>query len=271
MAEKEELLLMLEKDIASLYYCHYCVKLHRWHKSWGDPRRTWIQEKLPCKQHLLRDFLRIPLTCYFPYHHARLVMNQHLYGAKHGLSYRKFEKRTSIRFDSHRIVNSKSSQTRIVDDKLLVLSVRTISHSQGDPKVLRFHIESLAYQPCEHLTLNRGCPSYAPVQLPELAKDKTAPGHFAPCEQSLGSRTFCLTDYSIDITWGGTRKGYLIKLFVYHQIGDCRSPFDWSWRGMATMETVDEPRTTRFLECRQGIVRDRWNKADGIDETTHGK
>ena len=29
LAEKEKLLLLLEKDIPFLYYCHHCTKLHR--------------------------------------------------------------------------------------------------------------------------------------------------------------------------------------------------------------------------------------------------
>lgn len=270
-AEKEELLLLLEKDIATLYFCHYCVKLHRWHTRWGKSISPWVEEDLPCKQHLLRNSLCLPLTCYIPYHHARLVMNRHFYGPTHGLPLHKFEKRVWLHCRSSRVTDSESLSARIVDDKLLVLSVKTMSHSRGDSKTLRDYVDSLGHTACRHLTLDKGSPHYAPVQLPELAKDKTAPGHFAPCDQSFGSCTFCLTDYCIDISWRGRRKGYIIKVSVYRQLGDCRSPFDWSWRSMATLQPVDEPRTAYPLEYRPGIIRDRWNKADGIDGRTQGE
>lgn len=114
-------------------------------------------------------------------------------------------------------------------------------------------------------------PGYAPVQLPELAEDKTTSDHFTPCDQSFKFCTFCLTDYCIDISWRGRRKGYFTKVSDYRHLGDCRSPFDWSWRAMTSRETVGEPRTAYLPKYRPGIVREIWNKADGIDSRTQGK
>lgn len=265
-AEKEELLLWLEKDTATLYFCHYCAKLHRWHTRWAN---SISEEDLPCDKHLLFSSISFAPGD-ISYHHARLVMNRHFYGPSHGLPLHKLEKRIWLHSLRNTVTYSASLHARIVDDKLLVLSVRTMYHPRGDSGLLRDYIDCWATQACQHLTLGRGCPNYAPKQLPELAKNKTTPGRFAPCEQSFGSCTFCPTDYCIDISWRGRKKGYIIKVSIYRQLGDCRSPFDWSWRAMTTL-TIEEPRTAFPLEYRPGIIRDRWNKADGIDSRTQGE
>ncbi|KAF1950756.1 hypothetical protein CC80DRAFT_554111 [Byssothecium circinans] len=267
-AETEELLLFLEKDIATLYFCHYCAKLHRWHTRWANSTFPWVKG-LPC-QESLKHCLFLPYKCDIPYHHARLVMNRHFYGPSHGLPPHKLEKRICFT-SSGGVTDSESLRARIVDDKLLVLLVRTLYHSRGDSKTLRGYVDSRGNSACKHLTLRKGCPDFAPLQLPELAKDKTTPDHFAPCDQSFGSCTFCLTDYCIDISWRGKKKGYAIKVSSYHQLGDCRSPFDWSWRTISTRLTNEEPRTAYPVEYRPGSVRDRWNRAAGIVSRTYGE
>jgi len=270
-AEKEELLVLPEKDMARQYFCHNCTKLYRWHTPWDSFLSTRIEVELPCEKPFERNYLLLPYACYIPYHHARLVMNRHFYGRTHGLPLHKLEDRVRMHSPSTRVTDSESLHARIVDDKLLVLSIKTMSHPRGDSKILRGCIDSLGNPVCKHLTLEGGAPDDVPVQLPELAKDKTTPGRFAPCNQSFGSCPFCLTDYCIDISWNGRKQGYIIRASVYRQLGDCRSPFDWSWRSMTTRETLEEPRTAYPLEYRPGIVRDKWNKADGIDSRTQSK
>lgn len=267
-AEKEELLLLLEKDVATLYFCHYCVKLHRWHGRWSRSISPWYEERMPCKRSL-DNHLFLPITCHIPYYYARLVMNRHFYGPTHGPPSHKLKERARFYY-SDGVVESVSQHARIVDDQLLVLFVKSISHSRGDSTSLRSHINSMGHSVCEHLTLAEGCPDYAPIQLPELAKDTTTPSLFLPCDQAFGSCTFCLTDYSINISWQGERKGYVVEVFIYCQLGDCRSPFGWSWHTMSTLQTEEEPRTAYPLDYRPGYVRDRWNKADGIASRTHG-
>ena len=270
-AEKEQLLLLMEKDIASLYFCHYCTKLHRWHTCSCRYTSTCIMEDLPCKPHLLHNFSDFPLTCYIPYPHARLVMNRHFYGPTHGLALHKLENRVWRNCPVSRVTNSETLYARIVDDKLLVLSVKTMHHSRGDSKALRSYVDFWGHRTCNHMELAKGLPGGPLVQLPELNIDKTTSGHFTPCEQSFGSCAICPTDYCIDISWRGKRKGYFIRVSVYRQLGECRSPFDWNWHTMTTLATVEEPRKAYPLEYRPGIVRDRWNKADGIDSRTEGQ
>ncbi|KAH7371569.1 hypothetical protein BKA66DRAFT_444026 [Pyrenochaeta sp. MPI-SDFR-AT-0127] len=268
--EKEALLLLLEKDLATLYYCHYCVRLHRWYSRWGNYIHPFVYEDLPCKQQLHLSVVSLPLICYIPYHHARLAMNRHFYGANHGPSVQYFAERASMHNSlfslSGTISDSRSLRARIIEDQLLFLSVTTMCHSRGDSRTLRNYVDSKGHLVCRHLTQSNRYSDCLPMQLPELAKDKITPEHFAACHQSLRSCPICLTDYCIDISWRGRRKGYVIKVSIYRLLGDCRSPFSWSWSNMATWQGVDEPRIKFPIQYRPGIVRDTWTKADGLDE-----
>jgi hypothetical protein len=264
-AEKEELLLFLEKDIATLYFCHLRAKLHRWSKSWGRYINGPVNDDLPCKRLFVRycfDWLNF---CYFPYHHARLVMNRHFYGAAHGLPLQRCEGRQWLQHPFSRVTDYVSLRARIVDDKLLFRSVRNLSHSRGNFKALRSYIDSTSCHVCEHLSPERGRPDIGRLQLPEMAMDNLTSDHPTPHNDSVRSCPICLTDYCISI-WQD-RKGCFIKIFTYRQLGDCRSPFDWNWRIMRGLQLEFEKPRERTLE-RPGIVRDRWHKADGLEGQT---
>lgn len=274
-AEKEELLQLLEKDIASLYFCHYCTKLHPWNKRWSNSIMS-PDEKLPCAESLILDGVRLPESLDIQYNHARLVMNRHLYGRAHGLTLHSLEHTYCFQLPTleHRIspwpieasvAKTVSLHARILDDKLLVLSISKISHPRGKSEKLRDHIHDRDHDYiCHHISLNR---------LPEVAQRLSAPGRFARIVKSC---SFCLTDCCIDISWRGRMKGYMIKIRTYRLLGDCRSPFHWSWR-----TRVDRPYYCRFnkvqtrkefpLEYGPGVIRDRWNEADGIESRTRAE
>jgi hypothetical protein len=267
--EKEKLLLLLEKDIPFLYYCHHCIKLHRWYGRWSRSIARWYEERLPCNYNL-KNHLYIPFICHIPYHHARLVMNRHLYGSKHGLPLQVLNERDkSIRY-SDGVVKSVSQEARIFNNQLLVLSVISLRHLRGDWVLLRSHIDSHAYSICEHLLLARGYYTSVPIQLPKLVEKGNALSQFLACGPPFGSCTSCLTDYSINILWQGEKKGYTIEVLVYHGLGDCRSPFDWHWRAMSTRDSTGEVRAAYSPDHRPASVRVPWNKAGEIAETTGG-
>ncbi|KAF2877033.1 hypothetical protein BDV95DRAFT_589675 [Massariosphaeria phaeospora] len=173
-SEKQELLLMLERDMLHVVFCHSCVALHRWDPRSGFPGRT---RHLACKQFGVVHHL---CTCYIPYHRARLVMNRHFYRSPHGMPLRRVEQRYRSRQPQEGITQSDSTHARIIDDNLLVLSVKTMCQSGGDAKALRHYVDSGIYDVCRHLSLAKGNPDYAPTQIPELAKDATTPNYFAP-------------------------------------------------------------------------------------------
>jgi hypothetical protein len=263
-AETEQLLLLLERDLARLYYCHYCVKLHPWKRRASKSIRPRCFVDTPCKEEI--NYYPFPTHFYeIPYHYARVVMNRHLYGPEHGPSLTKLTERIRESCFCYKgLSNSVTQEARIVDDQLLILSLISWSHSKGDSKFLKDRMNFVGHSVCPHLTLGTGFVDHAPRQLPELAHDNTTSRPFTPCEQSRGSCTVCLTDYSIDITWRGEKKGFLIQVAVFRQLGDCRSPFDWVWHNSSTMYPKQEGRMARTVNSekyRPGCVRDRWNGA----------
>jgi hypothetical protein len=272
-AEKEELLLLLERDAAPLYYCHYCIKLHRWSPSWGTSRTSSVRDPVPCKRLLERSFVANPSTCFIHYHHARRMMNRNRYGPAHGLPLRKFESSVQYRSGLYGVMRQEAMHLRIVDDRLLVLVKRTFFHPDDDSRSLREYVDDSGRWICKHLTISRGSPSnrHAPLQLPELNVGENTSSHFVPCHTSFGSCPICLTDYDIEIHSDGKKGGLVVEVSAYCELGKCKSPFDWSWRVMADWKTEGMPRIARSQEHRLGIVRKRWNAAEGIDCQTHGK
>lgn len=267
LAEKEELLLLLEKDVAVFYFCHYCTKLHRWHKRWSKSLSPWYAGTMPCKRKLDNHLYHGPI-CHIPYYYARLVMNRHFYGSTHGPSPHQLRKQIHSYRNSDGIVMSGSQHARIVDDQLLVSSMRSTSHLKGDSVRLRSYIDSLGYKVCRHLSLSKGFPGFYPLQLSELYRDGNTSRSFLPCDQSFGSCPLCLTDYSINISWEGKKKGYVIKVLIYRQLGDCRSPFNWSWTTISGLKTKEQPRAMHSLQYSPGYVRNQWNQADGSERTS---
>jgi hypothetical protein len=47
VVDREELPLILEKDVTTLYFCHSCVKLHRWHGRWSRSITPSYAERMP--------------------------------------------------------------------------------------------------------------------------------------------------------------------------------------------------------------------------------
>jgi hypothetical protein len=189
---------------------------------------------MPCKI-TNEDTLRLPYLIFIRYYHARLVMNRHLYGSTHGVSI----------------------------NKLLVSSTMLMSHPRGDAASFRRSIDERPRPVCAHIGMRKPhSPSLAPAQLPKL---KASPSSdFRRCEGTFGSCPFCLTDYHTDISWQGAKKGNLIKLVIYRQLGECRSPFEWSWTSRLALRTDEKHRIEFSPDYGPGFVRDRWSRAEGV-------
>ncbi|KAF2451699.1 hypothetical protein P171DRAFT_347695 [Karstenula rhodostoma CBS 690.94] len=266
---KEELLLWLEKDNGTLYFCHYCTKIHQWNARWGDSNYLRNRGDLPCWEHARNGCICFPIICDITYHHARLIMNRHFYGSIHGLPLSTLRKHCRSYSPIFKVKYAETLQACISDDQLLALATRTISQSRTTARSLRHYIDSQGGWICNHLAINKGN-GYNIVQLPELTAGRNTPIHFAPCDTSFGSCPECFTDYDIDITWGGEKGGFVIKIAVYGQLGQCRSPFDWSWLAMTRQRVEGRPRIVRSQDYGPGLVRDRWNRAGGIGSERQG-
>lgn len=267
-AEKKALLLLLEKDIATHYFCHDCVKLHRWHARWSRSRAL-IDCPTPCKRYSgARNQVFLLATCDLPYYYARLVMNRHLYGAAHGPPLSELEQPARPCRYPEGIISSEAQQARIVDGQLLIMSAVSYYHERGDATTLRYHIDSLGGSVCSHVNIWKGDDEFGLLQLPELAASEAGGGTFSTCDQTFGACAFCLSDYSISISLKG-KKGYIIEVASYRQLGDCRSPDHWSWRNVSTMATLRDLHTARPSEYGPGCIRDRWNSADAGAKSSH--
>lgn len=267
-AEKEQLLLLLERDLPTHYFCHLCVKLHRWRGSWSRSPYSWQAHRLPCRGEWGYS-LHSPASHTICYRYARLIMNRHLYGSLHGLPLQSLESQEKNISFYGGIVKTTSRRVRIVDDQLLLLATISLSHPKGDTAFLRRYLDLKRWEHrvCPHITMGDDCSDYGSVQVPELVKPEATSEHFQPCNQGLGSCPFCLTDYAIDITWQGDRKGYLINVLIYSQLGDCRSPFAWQWLTMSTSYLVRDAqivRKDRAVDYGPGCVRALWSGAEGI-------
>lgn len=256
--EKEQLLLLLEKDVAGVYFCPICKKLHQWRAEWT----AGVNGDLPCQQ---RTETESWSSVHFPYHIARLIMNRHLYGPAHGLHLSKIECRNHGLCSNHQVEVHETTQARIIDDKLLLMVTRTLSHTKGDSYMLRSHIDRAPGKICEHLTTGRGTGGNTFIQLPELEVDRTTTDrHFAICDRIYRHCNFCLTDYCIDISCPDKRQGFIIKITAYRELGKCRSPDDWRWRSISTRKTLKIPRIMSAGQT-SGAVVERWNKPDKIE------
>ncbi|KAL7928944.1 hypothetical protein V8C35DRAFT_332083 [Trichoderma chlorosporum] len=174
---KQEFLALLEKDAPRYYFCHFCLKLHRW-------RRWWFRHfnsEIPCYDKKHRNTCRekyqikhngMP-TLLYPL--ARVIMNRHFHGAAHG---------------------PLPKRARIIGDELM-LSSHILVYPNENQENPRYTTDHAPHPLCPHLSTSA---SYWPrKQLPELAA-RCSTDCFVPCHESVKSCPECLTDYCITIT-----------------------------------------------------------------------
>jgi len=253
-ADQRELVQLLEKDIASLYYCRFCVQLHRWKRAWGrypySPTKKDIVG-MPCRRFHDEGVNAVE------YNDAHLVMNGHFYSPAYGAPPHSLE-RTTSRIPSWPIwspvAKSASVHARIYKGELLVVSDLTVSHPLGNSKRLRDYINaSIGVDICRHITLSKyGRPWDGRSQLPELYEGLSS-DYFATCTESFHSCSICLTDYRIDISWRGRLRGYMIKVRTYRLLGGCRSYDDWSWR-ILTGVTIEDGQILTGLTVHDEVL-----------------
>jgi hypothetical protein len=263
--EKEDFLLLLEKDVAHLYFCHHCVKLHRWSTSWFHTRNFEVLIDLCFAMRCREESCFSNSSTYrLPYPSARVVMNRHFYGAAHGVPASKLDGRgtkTDIKFG---VKVCGTTYARIIDDQLILLSVLTISQSQGDAKLLREFIDQRGPIVCHHLHTATWSKRSHIHRVPEIVMNNSLPDYFISCSPSIKSCIICMTDYCIDISWHGRRKGWIIKIVTYRQLGAVRSPFHWTWSSILYGLSQDGQRWLDPSRYRPGFLRHMWSKADDV-------
>jgi hypothetical protein len=117
---------------------------------------------MPGKRYF-EDTLYLAYVKFMPYYHARLVMKRHLYGSTHGLPIEKIEKRAESYRDSDGVMTVLSQQARIVNGRLLVPSIMTVSHPRGDAASLRRSIDNRGENVvCGHISMRKRSPRFGP-------------------------------------------------------------------------------------------------------------
>jgi hypothetical protein len=272
---REKLLCCLERDTPSVYFCHQCMTLHRWYRSWfGDHSQHGIRFYLPTRSCHWR-YQAGPDPYSVPYSYARIVMNAHFYGPRHGVPAKKLDRVFQYHSGKH-ISCGMDCRARVLNGRLLLCSTTTINHDKGDTEGLRDYIDNHCPSICGHVDPKNPSTSMQRhllwVQPPELKAGATDARHFKACYKSVRSCTVCMMDYCIDICWKGETKGWAIALQAYYEVGTARSPYDWEWKSMRSVgQPGGSPRWTQPTAKAPGIVRQRWLSAHGEPSELRGQ
>ncbi|CAI6335369.1 unnamed protein product [Periconia digitata] len=194
-SDKQELLILLEKDTPSMFFCHCCIKLHSQQEILGSLEYP-SDEKAPCRWSVT-DHGKITLVESFsiPYYIMRLVMNRQLNGPTHGLPL-EFLQRQSRHSLPRSWEKNETLDARVIDNSLLTLSVKTYWNHKGRTQDLREALGFYRTDICSHVTiLQRGVKGF--IKIPEILED--SPGSLPPYTKSFKSCAWCMTDFCIEL------------------------------------------------------------------------
>ncbi|KAK6220753.1 hypothetical protein LQW54_001945 [Pestalotiopsis sp. IQ-011] len=215
----------LERDLgAEKWYCHFCHKLHPFQPDWTPTgREMWpdaqrkqngiISYRTPCRYERLGNvgmtFQRNSCGGRYNYynlgwHHARLVMNRHLFGSPHGLPLSNL--RRCFADPDNRITPSfiQDWSARIIQDELILRGVHIwfVRERPPGPDGRKrggrpFHRDF--YHLCPHIVAAHTTPGpHAGLGVvSQLLLWRTL--DFFECRNVLRSCDKCLTDYTVTV------------------------------------------------------------------------
>jgi hypothetical protein len=197
----DALLVLLEKDAGvgnKFYFCPICHRLHRFSMGWGPTTRehTMHEPEFRYRRMCYAD-TSFDLGCAhysLGYHHARLVMNRHLYGTPCGLPLHNLQAVSMRAFTAPYGVQDWSA--RVIDDELYLCAMHTMNGSSVPGHVLRSVIDrSYTYFICTHVQ-----PSHDISALKKPRASSSEAGEpFPECQGVFGSCSWCLTEYQTTI------------------------------------------------------------------------
>lgn len=301
--------LLWEKDIGhKQYYCPACRDFRSFDTNWRAGRvaqpqdlirsgfhRSRRQPRQPCPSTFDLGFDPLCLTGYsLNFNIARLVMNRHLLGRPRGLPLSCLEADLIINGPNFPLVWDQTWRAKIIEDELYLCVTHVLSQTAQDMsgKVMRGHLKQQHYGLCKHVDTRLG--SYCSVlPLEEISEDvHTEKDMFVPCQDVLGACEFCLTDFRTSIQWceeervirSGprkgkiqTREGWKITITVYHQMGQCRSMYDWKWLAATgnghtwvsiTRRGIAREYAQGLANSPFGAVQKRWEQGSGTTRET---
>lgn len=293
----EDLLRLLERDLSKQrFFCQPCQTLHRFSPQLGPGYQDKFNS--PCKRKA-----RVHDTFYVHFHLARLAMNKHLLGG--GISLEQLAgslNDSACRARGNWKVNFTA---RVIQDELFLSVSHMLSltgMAADNRKALQRHdhgiCHHLATHPPRTSWVNSGMTwgqwveaGYSDSKPQRIMIPELGPKNFHSLREYqgvLGSCYTCLTDYccttrrrgfndvneptKLDGFYFGphihtepTKESWDIVIIAYHQLGPCRSQFDWKWLTYATRLPVsrqDDINIQRLGEngpYAPGSVRARWD------------
>lgn len=243
---KESLLISLERDLSRMYFCHPCCKLHSWNRYRALGRSPG--------DHTYSDTCnkpsgRVPAAGYdFDYSTARLIMNRHFYGPSHGprLDDVVQDSRVSQSVGFPGITLRTTWRPRIIENELFLRgTITAFSKWENTTELRRFADDEMWHILCSHIP---------DADFPELRRNRECGALFSLAVGPVRSCPECFTDFQVDMTLD-RRRGWVIQITRWIQLGSCRSPEDSKW---STLVGYAPPSEHRILTCPAGIIRYRW-------------
>lgn len=290
----DQLLQLLERDLSKqLFFCEACHILHHFCPSWR-PAQVYRFDA-PCRPKLvIRDGYNLD------FNFARLAMNKHLLGG--GLNLSQLDSSLPNFLGGWNV----SFEARVIQNELY-LGVSHKLSLNGTGPANRQKLDHTNHGICNHVTTHQprqrfaisrrrrpgltdaqwllefGRGLYAVPQrrrVPELVPGQHPENWFAltECREARGSCPVCLTDYCITTNQKHFNKvsevatisePWEIVITAYHQLGPCRSQFDWKWLTYATplqdmcRENMDASllgKRSEYGPYPSGSVKDRWDR-----------
>ncbi|WDK20084.1 hypothetical protein CGRA01v4_11371 [Colletotrichum graminicola] len=268
---KDALLTLLERDVPKLLYCHECAILHPWWRIRRCLVLSGVRSGLSCK---LIGFHPPSRHGEMTYHHARLIMNRHLYGNAHGFPVGILDKDGSRFYGGSVTVDCRYTwRARIIDNELFLHIHETVYHPEGDMLKLeqwlydnergRIYKHRVAWD-LSSSTSQSNVDLDAELELHDgRCNSITLPAFIADMQRNTTlSCPLCPTDAEITTKWHGERKRWVVEMKTWRQFGTCRSPSDPMWESLAFTVHTATPWNRQQEGHPPGAIRYKWNKAD---------
>ena len=229
--EKFQLLSQLERDTPSQHHCHHCARLHSHRTQIRPAYGRAILEETECIQ--ANGHFRLGLNYHITYEHVQLAMKRYRLGGSHGIGLDEFFYRGwSGWWTSESLRDQEMDiQARIVGDELLIQKTLTTVLRPGE--WIAFYLRSLQICPhysCAGVTTSGDYHKCLPHQVQcrvQHSEDKscTLCGGMMQCKR-------CWTE------WGVEKRGPILIVTVWKNLGSGRSPHDAKWRGHVDPDRV---------------------------------
>ncbi|KAK1828379.1 hypothetical protein QBC39DRAFT_265170 [Podospora conica] len=226
-AAREALLVFLERDMPSVYFCHSCTHLHKWKRLQRPRAFSSLQNKLR-------------------YAWVRVAMNRHFHGPLHGPLLEAVGGMYCKRNITVRWTAKIRNDSLYISSTFVVVPPRKWGRplkNKEDVRVDKFYRP----RPCQHLDREK---------IPELVEARSS-RFICPTAGKLRSCPLCWTDYRISIAWKDVPVLPYIEVVTWRKLGECRSPYDPEWENRENHFTASVSAPRRDV-CASGAVYEAW-------------